>query len=43
MGQHDIAALEKVVNALKAVNKDGGSYDDIAEVLNMYGRIASER
>ena len=43
VGQHDTAALEKVVNALKAVNEDGGSYDDIVRVLNMYGRIASER
>ena len=43
MGQHDIAALEEVVNALKAVDKAGGDYDDIVKVLNMFGQIASER
>lgn len=43
VGQHDIAVLEDVVNALKAVNKDCGSYDEIVRVLNMYGRIAGER
>ena len=42
-GQHDIAALEKVVNGLKAVDKAGGDYDDIVDVLNMFGRSASER
>ena len=43
VGQHDIAALEEVVNALKAVDKAGGDYDDIVKVLNMFGQIASER
>ncbi len=43
VGQHDTAALEKVVNGLKAVDKAGGDYDDIVDVLNMFGQIASER
>lgn len=43
VGQHDTAALEEVVNALKAVDKAGGDYDDIVEVLNMFGQIASEK
>lgn len=43
VGQHDTAALEKVVNGLKAVDKAGGDYDDIVDDLNMFGQIASER
>ena len=43
VGQHDIAALEKVVNGFKAVDKASGDYDDIVDVLKMFGRIASER
>lgn len=43
VGRHDTAALEKVVNGLKAVDKAGGDCDDIVDVLNMFGQIASER
>lgn len=43
VGQHDKAALEEVVNALKAVDKAGGDYDDIVEVLKRQGIISSQR
>lgn len=43
VGQHDIAALEKVVNTLKAVDKAGGDYNDIVEVLKRQGIIAKQR
>lgn len=42
VGQHDKAALEEVVNALKAVDKAGGDYDDIVEVLKRQGIISSQ-
>ena len=42
-GQHDLAAIENVVNTLKAVDNAGGDYDDIAEDLEKLGSIASQR
>ena len=42
-GQHDITALEKVVNTLKAIDESGGDYDDIVEALNELGDLASQR
>ncbi len=42
-GQHDIAALEKVVNTLKSVDEAGGSYDDIVAALEELGDIASQK
>jgi len=42
-GQHDFAAIEYVVNQLKAVDAAGGDYDDIVEALQKLGSIASQR
>lgn len=42
-GQHAGGALEEVVNALRAVDDAGGSYDDIVEVLKELGDLASQR
>ncbi len=42
-GQHDIVALEKVVDTLKAVDEAGGDYDDIVEVLQLLGLEASRK
>ena len=40
-GQHNIAALEKVVEGLKTVYEMGGDYEDIVETLIRMGRAAS--
>jgi len=42
-GQHDLAAITKVVDTLKAVDDAGGDYDDIVEALQKLGSIASQR
>lgn len=42
-GQHDIAALENVVNQLKEADEYGGSYEDIVEALKELGDIAGQR
>ncbi len=42
-GQHDIAALEEVVDTLKAIDEAGGDYDDIVDALKRLGIKASQR
>ncbi len=42
-GQHSFSAIEHVVNQLKAVDAAGGDYDDIVEMLEELGHIASRR
>ena len=42
-GQHNVSALEKVVNALKEVDEASGDYDDIVEALEFLGLEASLR
>ncbi|MGG0248959.1 T7SS effector LXG polymorphic toxin [Peribacillus frigoritolerans] len=43
MGQHNIAALENVVNQLKAVDTAGADIDDIIEILEDLGKQAASR
>ncbi len=43
IGQHSIDALENVVNRLKAVEAEGGDFDDIVETLEELGNLASRR
>ena len=43
IGQHDIAALKEVVDALIAVDEAGGDYDDIVDALKELGDIAGQR
>lgn len=42
-GQHSIAALENVVNQLKAVDAAGADLDDIIEILEDLGKQAASR
>lgn len=42
-GQHDITALEQVVDTLGSIDEDGGGYDDIVDALAELGDIASQR
>ncbi|MGG5765077.1 AHH domain-containing protein [Bacillus proteolyticus] len=42
-GQHSIAALENVVNQLKAVDAAGADLDDIIEILEDLGKQATSR
>lgn len=42
-GQHSLDALENVVSQLKAVEAEGGDYEDILEVLEELGVLASRR
>lgn len=42
-GQHDLIAITKVVDTLKAVDADGGDYDDMVEMLKVLGKVAEER
>jgi hypothetical protein len=42
-GQHDIAALRNVIEQVKAVELDGGTYDDIVDKLRKLGVIAAAR
>ena len=42
-GQHDVVALEKVVEGLREVDEAGEDYDDIVEVLELLGHEASLR
>lgn len=42
-GQHDLAALTEVADTLRAVDKAGGDYDDIVEVLQRMGYEAAHR
>lgn len=42
-GQHDFAAIEHVVNQLKAVDAGGGDYDDIVDMLEELGNVAARR
>ncbi|MDT2047708.1 AHH domain-containing protein [Priestia flexa] len=42
-GQHSIAALENVVNQLKAVDAAGADLDDIIEILQDLGKQAASR
>ncbi|WP_051192370.1 AHH domain-containing protein [Butyrivibrio sp. VCB2001] len=43
VGQHAYPALEKVVNSLRKVRDDGGTYEEIVEVLQLMGNYASLR
>lgn len=43
IGQHSLDALENVVNQLKAVEAEGGDFDDIVEALEELGELASRR
>ncbi|MCR3761912.1 AHH domain-containing protein, partial [Clostridium felsineum] len=43
IGQHNLDAIQNVVNQLKAVEDAGGDYDDIVEVLEELGELASQR
>lgn len=43
VGQHSIDSLEIVVNRLNAVEADGGEYEDIIDILEELGVLASER
>ena len=43
IGQHNIDALENVVNRLRTVEVEGGDFDDIVEVLEELGELASRR
>ncbi|WP_410170721.1 hypothetical protein [Clostridium felsineum] len=42
IGQHNLEAIQNVVNQLKAVEDAGGDYDDIVEVLEELGELASQ-
>jgi len=42
-GQHNISALENVVNQLKAVDAAGADLDDIIEILEDLGKQAASR
>lgn len=42
-GQHDKVAIQYVVDKLKAVEVDGGDYDDMVEMLKVLGQTAAER
>ncbi len=42
-GQHSLDALKNVVNQLKSVEIEGGDFDDIVEVLEELGNLASRR
>lgn len=43
VGQHDIKALQMVVDELKALYEIDADYDDIVTALNRFGTIASQR
>ncbi|MFD9625384.1 T7SS effector LXG polymorphic toxin [Peribacillus muralis] len=43
IGQHSLDALENVVNRLKAVEVEGGDFEDIVETLEELGNLASRR
>nr|WP_265340941.1 AHH domain-containing protein [Bacillus mycoides] len=42
-GQHGIEALQKVVDAIKAVKNNGGDRDDMIAILEELGNIAAKR
>jgi hypothetical protein len=42
-GQHDVIALEQVVEALKQADVEGGTYNDIVDALRNMGEIAKAR
>jgi hypothetical protein len=42
-GQHDIDALQKVVDTLRKIDEAGGTKADIIEALKKLGRLAARR